>query len=353
IRLPFGKGMAGATALDGTPLLVEDVRRNPHFDPEVDRRTGFQTENALCAPIRERDGKVVAVVQLLNKAGGFSEQDLEFLELMGVPVAQALANAHAQQVLVERQRLLKEMELARRIQALLLPSELPEVRGIDVAGRMVSSRQVGGDYYDVVPMDGGRTLFIVADVSGKGVPAALVMSNLQAALWATASLGPELDAWAEHLNELLYGRLGGSRYVTAFLLLLDPEQGAARYVNAGHPPGLVLEGKGIRRLGATGAPLGLLPAQRYEVDVTPLAEGSSVLLYSDGLTEAADAAGNELGVEGVERLLSLAAGEPAASAVEQILAGVSSYASGETDRDDRTLVLLRRVTRPGPASPRR
>jgi serine phosphatase RsbU (regulator of sigma subunit) len=340
IRLPFGKGMAGHSARTGEPLLVHDVQKNPLFDPEVDKRTGFHTENALVCPIRQRDGRVAAVLQLLNKPGGFSEQDMEFLDLMGVPVAQALANAQAQQVLVERERLFKEMELARKIQTLLLPSTLPNVSGVDVAGRMVASAQVGGDYYDVVPMDAGRTLFIVADVSGKGVPAALVMSNLQAALWATAAMGPALERWVEQLNDLLYGRLGGSRYVTAFLLLLQAD-GWARYVNAGHPPGLLLQGGRIRRLGSTGTPLGLLPEQRYQTDVVSLEEKSALLLYSDGLTEASDAAGNELGIEGVERLLSEAASDPADKAVERILAGVEAYASGAQDRDDRTALLIK------------
>jgi len=264
---------------------------------------------------------------------------------MGAHVAQALANAQAQRVLLERQRLLKELELAKKIQHLFLPSRLPTISGLGLAARMISSRQVGGDYYDAVPMENGQTLLLLADVSGKGVAAALVMSNLQAALWATADLGFGLGEWAAHLNDVLFHRLEGSRYVTAFLLLLERDGRHGTYVNAGHPPALVAGGDGSQRLDSTGTPLGMLPGQRYETGSVELGEGSALLLYSDGLTEAADESGEELGVEGLEKILADVAGEPAEPAATRILEAVERFGGADQDRDDRTLVLLRCVSR--------
>jgi phosphoserine phosphatase RsbU/P len=342
IRLPYGKGLAGSVAETGEPLRVDDVRQHPLFDPAVDRRSGFTTENALCVPIRDRGGSTVSVLQLLNKAGGFTDADTDFLDRMGTHVAQALANAQAQQVMRERERLLKELELAERIQQLLLPSRLPTLPGIDLSARMVSSRQVGGDYYDAVPIDGGATLLVLADVSGKGVAAALVMSNLQAALWAVADLGMGLSRLAEHLSDVLYNRLEGSRYVTAVLVRLEAGGDRATYVNAGHPPAL-LQGKApSRRLEATGPPLGLLPSSRYEIGALELGPGSTLLLYSDGLSEAADAAGNELGVAGLERILARQAGRPVDEIAASLLTAVETHSQEGPDRDDRTLVLIRR-----------
>jgi serine phosphatase RsbU (regulator of sigma subunit) len=343
IRLPYGQGLAGHTARSGEALRVDDVREHPLFDPEVDRRTGFTTQNVLCVPIRDREGSVTAVVQLLNKRGGFSQDDLDFLQLMGAHVAQALANAQAQRMLLERQRLLKELELAKKIQHLFLPSRLPTISGLGLAARMISSRQVGGDYYDAVPVENGRTLLLLGDVSGKGVAAALVMSNLQAALWATADLGFGLGEWAAHLNEVLFHRLEGSRYVTAFLLLLERDGRHGTYVNAGHPPALVVGADGNQRLESTGTPLGMLPDQQYETGSVELGENSVLLLYSDGLTEAADESGEELGVEGLETILADVAGEQAEPAAAKILEAVERFGGSDQDRDDRTLVLLRRL----------
>lgn len=340
IRLPFGKGLAGFTAVSGEPLRANDVRRSPLFDPEVDKRTGFRTENAVCAPIRDREGSVTAVIQLLNKSGGFTDADMEFLDAMGVHVAQALANSQAQQMLVERQKLIRELELARRIQELLLPSQLPKLKALTVAARMVTSRLVGGDYYDVVPLGDGRSLFILADVSGKGVAASLVMSNLQAALWASASLGRDLASWSAHLNDILHNRLEGARYVTAFLAAVDLGTRRAQFVNAGHPPGLLWGPTGGKRLDSTGPPLGLLPGQAYATGEFELRDGESLLLYSDGLTEAADDSGVELGVDGLEKLLARNAERSANAAADDILEAVESFGV-QGEADDRTLLLLK------------
>lgn len=343
IRLPFGQGLAGHTAVSGEVLRVDDVHQHPLFDPEIDRRTGFRTENALCTPIRDADGRTVAVLQLLNKPGGFDADDSHFLELMSVQVAQALANAQGRRLAEERARLLKELDLARRIQNLLLPGVLPRLPGLALAARMVTSRQVGGDYYDVLALGGGRHLCVLADVSGKGVAAALVMSNLQAALAATARLSLELPAWAALLNETLFDRLGGSRYVTAVLMVVEPDARQLRYLNAGHPPALVRDGASIRRLASTGPPLGLLPAQDYGTGQLRLTEDAALLLYSDGLTEATDAAGSELGVDGVAALLEEVRGDDADVAVDRILAGVIAHGGNDPERDDRTLLLLKTV----------
>ena len=393
IRLAFGTGLAGTTAVSGETLRVDDVQSHPLFDADVDHRTGFTTENALCIPIRDRHARIAIVLQLLNKPGGFGDADIEFLDLMGVHVAQALHNAQAQQALIEQQKLVKELELAQEIQNQLLPAELPRLAGLRVAGRMITSRQVGGDYYDAIALLaargeshtatradlfrqlcvagtpkysrysgipapcsdekslaldaehfhhgllGGRTLLVLADVSGKGVAAGLVMSNLQAALRATASLGLSLDRWAEQLNEMLYERLAGARYVTGFFLALEPGSRKGSFLSAGHPPALVLGPAGSRRLESTGMPLGMLPGGSYETGEVELEQGSSLLLYSDGLTEALDADGNELGVDGLEKIFMATALGDAEAAADEILSKVVAYGKADPNPDDRTLLL--------------
>ncbi len=337
--MTFGTGLAGTTAVSGETLRVDDVHSHPLFDSEVDRRTGFRTENALCIPIRDRRARVALVLQLLNKPGGFREEDIEFLDLMGVHVAQALHNAQAQQALIEQQKLVKELELAQEIQSQLLPSELPKLPGLELVGRMITSRQVGGDYYDAIPLAGGRTLLVLADVSGKGVAAGLVMSNLQAALRATAPLGLSLDRWAEQINEMLYERLAGARYVTGFFLALEAGGRNGTFLSAGHPPALVRGPSGSRRLESTGMPLGMLPGGSFATEQVEFEPGSSLLLYSDGLTEAIDADGNELGVDGLEKIFVSTQFGDAEAAADAILSKVVAYGEADKNPDDRTLLL--------------
>jgi sigma-B regulation protein RsbU (phosphoserine phosphatase) len=322
---------------------VADVRDCVYFDPEVDKRSGFRTVNALCMPIRDREQIQVAVLQLLNKVGGFTGDDMSFLELMGVHIAQAIANVQAQGLKLERQRLARELELAAQIQTQLLPRAMPDLPGLELAARILPCHEIGGDYYDAVPLSGGRTLLVVADVSGKGVPAALVMSNLQAALWATTGLDLTLEAWAGQLGEMLHHRLAGLKYVTGCFVLMAEGGRSGRCLNAGHPPVLIAGAAGVRRMAATGVPLGLLPQQSYGATEFTLAPGETLLLYTDGLTDASDAQGNPLEIEGVERLLLEAAPLSAEAAAEKLMAAIHAYSPPGQDCDDRTILLAKAV----------
>jgi sigma-B regulation protein RsbU (phosphoserine phosphatase) len=194
-----------------------------------------------------------------------------------------------------------------------------------------------------VPLGGGRALLVVADVSGKGVPAALVMSNLQAALWATTGLDLTLEAWAGQLGEMLHHRLAGLKYVTGCFVLLAADGRSGRCLNAGHPPALIAGPAGVRRMAATGVPLGLLPKQTYGATEFTLAPGETLLLYTDGLTDAADAQGDPLEIEGVERLLSEAAPRSVEAAAEQLMASVNAFSPPGRDCDDRTILLAKAV----------
>jgi sigma-B regulation protein RsbU (phosphoserine phosphatase) len=322
---------------------VADVRECAYFDPATDRRSGFTTVNALCMPIRDREKCQVAVLQLLNKEGGFTGDDLSFLELMGVHVAQAIANVQAQDLRLERQRLARELELAGQIQTQLLPRVMPKLPGLELAARILPCHEIGGDYYDAMPLEGGRTLLVVADVSGKGVPAALVMSNLQAALWATTGLDLTLEGWAAQLGEMLHHRLAGMKYVTGCFVVMAEGGRSGRCLNAGHPPALIAGKTGVRRMAATGVPLGLLPKQTYGATDFSLAPGETLLLYTDGLTDAADAQGNPLEIEGVERLLSEAAPLPVEAAAERLIASINAFSPPGRDCDDRTILLAKAV----------
>ena len=340
IRLPYGQGMAGVTAASGKRLWVNDVADCAYFDPETDKRTGFTTKNALCIPVRGPEGDCAGVLQLLNRPGGFTADDVEFLELMAGHVGQALRTAMAQQFAEDRRRLERELKLAAEIQQALLPVKLPRWPGLQLAARNLPCEAIGGDYYDAMEASGGRRLALLADVSGKGIPAALVMSNVQAALQAAAMIDFDLAGQLGRLNDQLHARLGGKRYLTGVFALLEPGSPSGILVNAGHPDPLIAGPQGVRRVTGRDLPLALLPG-RFTTHPFALTPGEMLLLYSDGLTDAPDASGEPLGIAGVEKLFSAAYSDDPNRTLDEIFTVFKAHETAASDRDDQTALIIR------------
>jgi serine phosphatase RsbU (regulator of sigma subunit) len=247
----------------------------------------------------------------------------------------------------ERDRLEHELELARRIQARLLPSAPPAVPGLDVAGLSESAREVGGDYYDHVDLGGGRLLLVIADVSGKGVPAALLMSGFRAALVSQDLSQAKPEDVASRVNEFLNRSVEPGRFVTAFLGLLDAATGQLTYVNAGHNPPLLLRAGGaVESLEAGGVILGILPGSRYARGEVTLSPGDLVALYTDGVTEGANAANEMWGEERLAALLRSAAASSARDIATRIVREVRAFEGERGPADDITVLVAKREPPP-------
>lgn len=246
----------------------------------------------------------------------------------------------------ERARYENELEVARRIQARLLPSRPPVVVGYDVAGRSDSAREVGGDYYDHLDLGNGRWLLVVADVSGKGVPAALLMSGFRAALMSQDDAGPmpEPDRVASRLNEFLVASVEPGRFVTAFLGFLDAPTGRFVYVNAGHNPPLLRRASGeVEMLREGGLILGILPGSTFESGATTLAAGDVLVLYTDGVTEGADATGEQWGDERLIACLSASHAGSATAIGSRIADEVRAFEGDTGPADDLTVLVVKRL----------
>jgi sigma-B regulation protein RsbU (phosphoserine phosphatase) len=343
IRLPIGKGIAGTVAATGETVLVADAWSDPRFDPSTDRRSGFRTRSILCVPIRNRSGRIVGVLQLLNKKDGeFGAVDLEFLSLVSDHVAIGMENATNHLSLIEKDRMQRELALGREIQKRLLPEPPRGIPGVDIAARSVSCFEVGGDTYDFLELPSGHLGLAIADVSGKGVPAALVMSSLQAALRVAVPLDESPVRLAARLDGLVRDLAGGRKYVTLFFGVYDPQTGHLAYVNAGHNPPLHLGPGGTKPLVSTGVPIGLLPAPSWKEAEAVLAPGDTLVLYTDGLTEATSPDDEEFGDARFRELAATLASRPTEEVVSGLLAGVTAFEAGSPPSDDKTLVVLRR-----------
>jgi serine phosphatase RsbU (regulator of sigma subunit) len=243
-----------------------------------------------------------------------------------------------------RRELEKEMALARQIQLALLPEQLPEIPGYSVFATNDASRAVSGDFYEFLGRDeGDEQVVVIADVSGKGMAASLLAASFDALLMGPIEVGHPPDLLCSRVSRRLFMKTPPERYVTAFIAALDPGTGRLSYTNAGHNAGLLVRADGsVLKLEANGMPLGLFPAVEYEKAEVTLSPGDLVLLYTDGITEAANPRGDEFGLDRLQAVVQKYAQEPLVALAVAIETAVEVFADGTPFGDDRTLVMLRR-----------
>jgi sigma-B regulation protein RsbU (phosphoserine phosphatase) len=266
------------------------------------------------------------------------------LGLFANQAAIALENARLHRQALEQERLQRELELAADIQRQLLPSSLPQVEGFEFAGWSRPARHVGGDYYDVRQAQGGGVDLVLGDVSGKGMPAALLVSTLHSALRLLLAARPFGADLVESLNRHIAEASAANKFITLTAARLDPATARVRYVNAGHNPPLVVRHDGaIEELPPGGLPLGIFAAARYQAADLDLAPGDLLCIFSDGITECESPSGEEFGAERLADLLRAAADRPLADILRRIDQEVVDFAAGGPQGDDQTVVLVRRV----------
>jgi phosphoserine phosphatase RsbU/P len=279
--------------------------------------------------------------------GPFPASDRRTLGLFANQAAIALENARLHLQALEKERLEREMELAADIQRRILPRGAPEVPGYELLGWNRPARQIGGDYYDLFRRQDGRVDLVVGDVSGKGMPAALMVSTLHSALHLLldqVGVGPAL---LEMLNRHVFESSTANKFITLLLAELEPASGRLTYLNAGHNPGMLLRHAAsdepqVEELGASGLPIGVLSGSRFQARVVTLEPGDLLCIYSDGITEAESPEDEEFGTARLLALLREHGRRPLAEVLEAIQAATGSFSAGLPQGDDQTLVLLRR-----------
>ncbi|MBM4162688.1 MAG: GAF domain-containing protein, partial [Ignavibacteria bacterium] len=346
IRLPIGTGISGHVAKTGKTVNLKDAWKDKRFFSGFDLRTGFQTKTMLCMPMRDRKGKIIGVFQILNKVrGSFDKEDESFLEAFSVHAALAIENARLHQAIVEKERIEKEIEIAGAIQRRLLPKELPSLPSFDIDAMARPSKMVGGDYYDIIGLPGNRYVFVVADVSGKGVPAALLVSTLHASIHAYIEGSLNLAELAAKLNLVVYNNTEPERYITVFLGVLDLSEGIFTYVNAGHNFPIIYKPlqKLVIPLTSGGLPLGMFDFAEFQQETVTLDPKDTLILYTDGVTEAMNRSEKEYGEDRLLQAVERAGDKSAHEVKEAIVTDVDKFVAGEPQSDDLTVMVLKRV----------
>ena len=349
IRLPLGKGIAGAVAATGETIRIADAYADSRFDPSTDKRSGFRTRSILCAPIKNRKGHVVGVFQLLNRRGGpFDDRDVEYLNDLSVHASLAIENALLHAASLEKERQDREIKAAQGIQRALLPERAERREGrLALAGMNELCEDASGDYYDFFEWKGGRLGVAIGDVSGHGLGAAMVMAEARALLRAFATGVEDVAAVCESLNDFLSHDMTAGRFMSFFCASIDPKVGDVRWASAGHNPALHYRAatKEVVLLESTGRVLGVMPDAGYRNGATfHLAHGDVLLLYTDGATEApAPKTGDLFGEERLEEVLRASAGGPPEGILDAVRAALKAWTGGAPNRDDLTLLAVKAV----------
>jgi phosphoserine phosphatase RsbU/P len=339
------RGVIERVAAEGRPLLSSDAQHDDRFSM---RQSVFAIglRSILCAPLVVRDHTTgVIYVDSRLQAGIFTSADLELLTAIASSAAIAIENARLYQSAVEKGRLERELQMARELQAGLLPHEVPVLAGWEFASHWQPAREVAGDFFDFVRVGANRVGALVADVADKGMAAALFMALSRSILRASLSSAGSPAEGVAAANRLICEDATGGMFVTLFYAEVDPA-GTLTYVNAGHNPAVLVHASGgCSELQPTGPLMGFSETSPYAQAQVQLADGDFVLLYTDGVTDAVSGldAGDSYGEDRLRTLLEAQRGASAAGVLAELTAALTGFIGPTAPYDDVTVVGIKRV----------
>lgn len=343
-RLPIGQGIAGWVAENSEAVLIPDAYSDSRFDPSFDKRSGFKTRSMLCVPMIHKS-KVVGIMTLINKLDGspFNENDQILFTIFASQAALSIENARLLFAAIEKERLDKELQVASEIQNLLIPQKIPESTFLEIAAEYIPCKEVGGDFYDIIKLDKNRFIFVVADVSGKGIPGALVVSNMQATLRAFLEYSDELLPVVSKLNESIIKQTTSDRYITFFIGLYDHQSESLTFINAGHNPPLLVNRSGeIQELKTGGIFIGFMPWE-FESETVPFQKGDTLVMYTDGLVEAMDSNEEEFEMVRLKSTIKENCNVSSNNLKKEINERIHDHIGDIPLSDDFTLLIVRRI----------
>jgi len=353
IRLQPGEGIAGWVAQTGKSVLIGDAANDPRWSGRVSSKLNIPTRNMMCVPVVS-NGAILGVLQVINRKGNrnFTRRDLRLLEMIASPTAVALENMFLYEALMEtmehvrettaaRERMESELKIARDIQRSLLPGEHLAMGGVRIHARLHPAREVGGDFYHFIPLDGGKLLFCLGDVSDKGIPSALFMSSLMIRIQSKAEAGRTPARILDAVNREV-AREDSTMFATIFLAVLDTRTGRFLYCDGGHCTPVIAGAEGARKLETKKhLPIGIYDDVAYEDREAELAPGETLVLYTDGITEAENGSGEWFTAERLRASLEAAAGLAPEEMAERLIGDVRKFAAGFPQSDDIAIMMIR------------
>jgi len=340
--LPFrmDAGLKGYMLKHRKSFLSNDIQSDDRFRFLSDESYPFSS--ILCVPLIVK-GDLIGYLAVFNKKSGiFSEDDRRLLSIISSQSAQIIENAR---LLEEEKHLLslrEELKMAHKIQNKLLPDSVPKFKGYDIEAINIPAKSVGGDYYDFIRKTEGQLAFCIADITGKGMPAALLMANLQATFRSQVLVSDDYALSVKRTNTLLFNSTEPTKFATLFFGVLETENPRLTYVNAGHDhPYLIRKNSEPEELEATGLLLAVVEDTDYEVNQVSLLPGDLLLFFTDGITEAMNNQKQEYGLERLRNLAESLSDQTAENIAAEILKDVNSHSAGAEQSDDITLIIVK------------
>jgi sigma-B regulation protein RsbU (phosphoserine phosphatase) len=345
-RQPFrpDQSLLGWMHRNKTPLLINDPGNDERFRGV---RWDDAIKSLICVPLMVKS-ELKGILTVYNKKDGneFTEEDQRLLAIIAAQSAQVVENARLYEEEQALLRMREELRLSAKIQLDLLPKSAPQIAGYDIAGKSIPAQSVGGDYYDFIPIDANRMAICVGDVSGKGLPASLLMANLQATIRGQALPSISAKECINRSNNLLFHSTDIEKFATVFYTILDTRQHTLCYSNAGHNDPLLFAASPLRppaQLKTGGTLLGIFKDFSFQEEAVSLNAGGLLLIYSDGITEAMNANDEEFGEERLTAVVRGNWGESASELIEKIIQAVKLHARATPQSDDITLVVVKRA----------
>jgi sigma-B regulation protein RsbU (phosphoserine phosphatase) len=333
----MGEGLIGHVAVTGKPYVSNDVRSDRRY---INARSRTQSE--MVAPIISNN-EVIGVFDLeSDELNAYSNDDLEVLLLLASQVAIIIEKVMLHEQMIEKQRLETQLEVARQVQLELLPARDPQIDGFDISAYNFPTEEVSGDYYDWVRIYDDQIGIVIADVSGKGVPAALLMAFLRASLRAATHIGYATHISMAKVNYLLWESIERNQFVTAFYGILDATNRTLSYSNAGHVPALLMNPDGTARYEERGGvPLGMFRDTRYYEYFQTIEPGQVFVLYTDGVSEAMNPDGEEYGRDRLLASVRSCRELSAREMIDFIHRDLIAWTDGHGTHDDVTFFIIK------------
>ena len=347
IRFSASRGIAGEVIRTGEVINVPDAYADPRFNPEIDKKTGFVTRNILSFPLLGFENEPVGVLQVLNKReGSFDPWDEELVHTFGAQVGVAVQRQMLLEQYAEKQRIQRDLNIARSIQQSYLPAKPAEAAGFEIAGWNQPADETGGDCFDFLTLDNGDIAIMLADATGHGIGPALVIAPCRAMFRGAVSVMPNLGEVVELVNNLLSDDLPGDRFVTSFFGKLCPADSVLTFISAGHGPLLYFEAAAneVREMPAGGVPLGIVRDFPYG-DPTQMAmqPGDMMILITDGFFEWVGTDGEQFGTQRIAEIVMALRDRPCCEIIQTIYDAVLKFAAGTAQADDLTAVIIKKL----------
>lgn len=339
--LHLNQNLLGWMQINKKPLLINDPAKDSRFQ---NVQWEESIHSILSAPLMNRS-KLIGILTLYNKKdeGSFTKEDQRLLSIIASQSAQVVENARLHEEEQALKKMKREVELAGKIQKQLLPKEQPDIRQYSLCGRNVTARSVGGDYYDFIQLGDNRWAICLGDVSGKGLPASLLMSNLQAILRGQVIYQPSPGTLLKQANRQLYQSTNMEKFVTLFLGILDVSSHTLQYSSGGHEyPFLIHSDSTHKRLKTGGIPVGIMENQEYEEETIDFKPGDKLVIYSDGITDSRNIKDEEFGEARLEQLLIEEANKSSQQLMDSIFNASLEHSKEFQLFDDMTMVVLSR-----------